>query len=68
MDEVKTEIRISVRALVEFILREGDLDNRRTGKADLQAMQAGGRLHRKIQRRMGAGYAAEEDHSSHEGL
>ena len=44
MDEVKTEIRISVRALVEFILREGDLDNRRTGKADLQAMQAGGRL------------------------
>lgn len=56
---MKTEIRISVRALVEFILREGDLDNRRTGKADLQAMQAGGRLHRKIQRRMGAGYAAE---------
>ena len=59
MDEKKTEIRISVRALVEFILREGDLDNRVTGKADLLAMQAGGRLHRKIQRRMGADYKAE---------
>lgn len=59
MDETRTEIRISVRALVEFILREGDLDNRATGKTDLTAMQAGGRLHRKIQRRMGAGYRAE---------
>ena len=59
MDEVRTEIRISVRALVEFILREGDLDSRTTGKTDLLAMQAGGRLHRKIQRRMGAGYQAE---------
>ena len=56
---MRTEIRISVRALVEFILREGDLDNRTTGKADLLAMQAGGRLHRKIQKRMGAGYQAE---------
>ena len=52
-------VRISVRNLVEFILREGDLDNRATGKTDLTAMQAGGRLHRKIQRRMGAGYRAE---------
>lgn len=59
MDEQREEIRISVRALVEFILREGDLDNRTTGRTELLAMQAGGRLHRKIQRRMGAGYAAE---------
>ena len=56
---MRTEIRISVRALMEFILREGDLDSRTTGKTDLLAMQAGGRLHRKIQRRMGAGYQAE---------
>ena len=56
---MRTEIRISVRSLVEFILREGDLDNRITGKADPLAMQAGSRLHRKIQKRMGAGYAAE---------
>ena len=59
MEEIRTEIQISVRALVEFILREGNLDSRTTGKTDLSAMQAGGRLHRKIQKRMGAGYHAE---------
>lgn len=59
MEEIRTEIHISVRALVEFILREGNLDSRTTGKTDLSAMQAGSRLHRKLQRRMGAGYHAE---------
>ena len=39
MDETRTEIRISVRALVEFILREGDLDNRTTGKTDLTVLR-----------------------------
>ena len=39
-------IRISVRNLVEFILRHGDIDNR-TGGADKEAMQQGGRIHRK---------------------
>lgn len=52
------EIRVSVRQLVEFILREGDIDNRRTGGADT-AMQEGGRIHRMIQRRMGGDYHAE---------
>lgn len=52
-------IRISVRNLVEFVMRSGDLDNRRTAGARKEAMQAGGRLHRKIQKRMGAGYQAE---------
>lgn len=52
-------IQISVRALVEFLLRSGDLDNRRGGWADKEAMQKGSRIHRKIQRRMGAGYFAE---------
>lgn len=51
------EIRISVRGLVEFILRSGDIDNRRASSAD--AMQEGGRIHRMIQRRMGAEYHAE---------
>lgn len=51
------EIRISVRGLVEFILRSGDIDNRKAASAD--AMQEGGRIHRMIQRRMGAGYHAE---------
>ncbi len=52
------EIRVSVRQLVEFILREGDIDNRRTGGFDT-AMQEGSRIHRLIQRRMGSDYHAE---------
>ena len=51
-------IRISVRNLVEFILRHGDIDNR-TGGADKDAMQQGSRIHRKIQRQQGAEYRAE---------
>ena len=42
----KPVVRISVRNLVEFILRSGDLDNRR-GSADKEAMLKGSRLHRK---------------------
>lgn len=54
------QIRISVRNLVEFILREGDLDNRISGgKKDAEAMQLGARIHRKIQRSMGSGYRPE---------
>ena len=52
------EVRISVRNLVEFILRSGDIDNRRSGAAD-NAMQEGSRLHRLIQKRMGADYEPE---------
>ncbi len=52
------EIRISVRNLVEFIFRSGDIDNRRAGSSD-NAMQEGGRIHRMIQRRMGSNYEAE---------
>lgn len=52
-------VRISVRDLVEFILREGDIDNRISGGADREAMLLGGRIHRKIQRRMGPEYHAE---------
>ncbi len=59
MENERKLIRISVRNLVEFILRSGDLDNRRGGRADREAMLAGGRLHRKIQRQMGASYQAE---------
>lgn len=59
MENNRTIIRISVRNLVEFILRGGDLDNRRGKRAEREAMQAGSRIHRKLQRRMGAGYQAE---------
>lgn len=52
-------IKISVRNLVEFVMRGGDIDNRRLGGAERDAMQAGSRIHRKIQRRMGADYQAE---------
>ena len=54
----KPVVRISVRNLVEFILRSGDLDNRR-GSADKEAMLKGSRLHRKIQSQMGSHYRAE---------
>lgn len=52
-------IKISVRNLVEFILRSGNLDNRHSTRADRDAMQKGSRLHRKLQGRMVAGYKAE---------
>lgn len=58
-EENKRSIRISVRNLVEFVLRSGDIDNRRSGNAQKDAMLAGGRIHRKIQKRMGSGYRAE---------
>lgn len=53
------KVRISVRSLVEFILREGDIDNRTAGGLDKDAMLMGGRVHRRIQRRMGPEYHAE---------
>ena len=52
-------VKISVRELVEFILRSGDLDNRAGGKKDAESMIAGARIHRKIQKSMGADYHAE---------
>ena len=55
----KRIIRISVRNLVEFVLRSGDLDRRRSSQADKEAMQKGSRIHRKIQRQMGGEYQAE---------
>ena len=52
------QIRVSVRNLVEFILRSGDLDNRRS-QAPENAMQEGSKIHRMIQKRMGLNYEAE---------
>lgn len=53
------EIHISVRNLVEFIMRSGDIDNRHSGKASEKAMQEGSRIHRMLQRRAGSAYEAE---------
>ncbi len=52
------EVRVSVRSLVEFLLRQGDIDNRRAGAPE-EAMLEGGRIHRMIQKRMGPDYHAE---------
>ncbi len=57
--EAEQIIKISVRNLVEFILREGDIDNRTTGSMERDAMRQGSRIHRKIQKRMGSDYRAE---------
>ncbi|MDO4275344.1 MAG: ATP-dependent DNA helicase [Eubacteriales bacterium] len=54
----KPIVRISVRNLVEFILRSGDLDSRR-GSMDKEAMLKGSRIHRKIQKQMGGNYRPE---------
>lgn len=54
----KYEISLSVRDLVEFVFRSGDIDNRRTVSPE-KAMQEGSRLHRMLQRSMGEGYTAE---------
>ena len=51
-------VQISVRTLVEFILREGDIDNRRAHDP-AAAMAEGSRLHRKIQQAQGSNYHAE---------
>lgn len=58
-NEARSTIKISVRNLVEFIMREGDIDNRVGKGASAEAMQEGSRIHRKIQRRKGSNYHAE---------
>lgn len=52
------EISVSVRGLVEFIFRNGDITGGE-GSFNKDAMQAGSRIHRKIQGKMGFNYQAE---------
>ena len=49
---------MSVRQLVEFLLRSGDLDSRGGGPS-AEIMLEGARIHRKLQREAGASYQAE---------
>ena len=49
-------IRLSVRELVEFLLRTGSIDSRFTG---FDRANEGARIHRKLQKAAGEGYAAE---------
>ncbi len=55
----KTTIRISVRNFVEFLLRTGDIDNRRGNLSQSEAMLEGSRIHRKIQQSMDGNYRPE---------
>ena len=52
-------IKISVRNLVEFILRSGDIDNTGSGASDAELMRMGTKLHKKIQKSMGINYSSE---------
>ena len=52
-----SELTISVRSLVEFLLRSGDLESGSAGGADI--MQEGSKMHRMIQKAAGPEYLAE---------
>ena len=52
-------LKISVRSLVEFLCQSGDIDNRFGKVSDKNAMEAGSRAHRKIQKSMGPEYQSE---------
>ncbi len=58
MEEEIRQVKLSVRSLVEFLLRSGDLEHGQ-GRADPEAMQEGSRLHRKLQKAAGPEYQAE---------
>ena len=59
MTKSESITKISVRNLVEFVLREGDITTSETGGPSVELMQMGSRIHRKIQKSMGPGYEAE---------
>mgnify|MGYP000977775207 CR=1 FL=1 len=49
-------IHLPIRQLVEFLLRTGSIDSRFTG---FDRANEGARIHRKLQKAAGEGYAAE---------
>lgn len=53
-----SSINISVRDLVEFILRSGDIDSG-ASYVDMNSMHEGSRIHRKLQKEAGESYRAE---------
>ena len=53
------EIKTSVRRLVEFLLRSGDIDGQRDGQAGVEVMWAGSDIHRTLQAQGGDSYQAE---------
>ena len=55
----KARFRLSVRELVEFLRRDGGLDDRVSARAEQEAMLKGAKLHRKLQSAAGPGYQSE---------
>ncbi|NLA83409.1 MAG: ATP-dependent DNA helicase [Clostridiales bacterium] len=55
-DRAKPQIRISVRNMIEFLMRSGDIC---LAAADTKAMQQGTLLHRKLQEEAGENYRSE---------
>ncbi len=53
------EFKISVRNMVEFIHRSGDIKSSGDGTLSKEAMNAGTRLHKKLQKKAGSYYNAE---------
>lgn len=51
-------VTVSVRRLVEFILRSGDIDTVSGAFGEMDAMQQGGLMHRKLQKEAGPSYRA----------
>ncbi len=58
-EEQKPVSAISVRQMVEFLLRSGDIDRRVQHGPDIDAMQKGAVLHRRLQKAQGPEYTAE---------
>lgn len=54
--ELPKNVRLSVRRLVEFVLRGGSIDNRSGG---MERAQEGSRIHRRIQKESGESYQSE---------
>jgi len=59
MSNQKHSVKISVRSLVEFILKSGDIDHQGGTLRDTRAMQEGNKIHKRIQREGGSRYQAE---------
>jgi Rad3-related DNA helicase len=55
---IKEKIKVSVRDLVEFILRSGDLNSEFVGNGNRRALE-GARIHRKIQKSKNENYTKE---------
>ena len=53
------EFKVSVRHMVEFIYRCGDITSSSNGTLSKEAMNAGSKMHRKLQKMAGSYYDAE---------